>query len=271
MAPRDRRRPFHRLGVQFVAHLRVGVGAHLVRVGRDQDRMPGRQTAEHLAVLHGEVLRDPVRAAHRIGSDAGARGLVDAGDVLLPLVAGAHGLAQAVVDHRPAAGLRHPRHQPIGEFRIDAAAHLHRAGAKFAQHIGEREQFLVIRPQRGDRHTLRIEMPLLPRAREADRAGLHAVAHDLLHGLDLVVGGGALLAVLAHRVEAHGGVADQRAGIDAEVVVEPVHVLREAFPVRRRRCAAPPSEWLRHRTGIRPSAPRCRGAPGPARASSCRR
>ena len=74
-------------------------------------------------------------------------------------------------------------------------------------------------------------MPLLARAGEADRAGLHAVAHDRLHGLDLIVGGGALLAVLAHRVVAHGGVADQRAGIDAETLVEPVHVLRERLPI----------------------------------------
>ncbi len=119
----------------------------------------------------------------------------------------------------------------VAQFRIDAAAHLHRAGAKFAQHVGEREQLLVVRPQCRDRHALRIEMALLTRAREADRAGLHAVAHDLLHRLDLIVGGSALLALLAHRVEAHGGVADQRAGIDAEVLVEPVHVLREALPV----------------------------------------
>ena len=120
---------------------------------------------------------------------------------------------------------------PVGEFRIDAAAHLHRARAEFAQHVGEREDLLVVGPQRGDRHALRIEVALLTRAGEADRAGLHAVAHDRLHGLDLIVGRGALLAVLAHRVVAHGGVADQRAGIDAEALVEPVHVLRERLPI----------------------------------------
>ena len=193
--------------------------------------MPGRQAAEHLAVLHGEVLRHPVRAAHRIGADACPRGLVDARNVLLPLVAGAHGLAQAVVDNRAAAGFRQPCHHPVGEFRIDTATHLHRSGAKFAQHVGQREHLALVGPQCRDRHALRIEMALLARSREADRSGLHAVAHDRLHRLDLVIGGGALLAVLAHRVEPHGGVADQRAGIDAEVVVEPVHVLREGLPV----------------------------------------
>ena len=177
---RDRHRPFHRLGVQLVAHLRVGIGAHLLLIGRDQDRMPGRQPAEHLAVLHGEVLRHAVRAAHRIGADAGARGLVDTGDMLLPLVAGAHGLAQAVVDHRPAGGFGQARHHPVGEFGIDAAAHLHRAGAEFAQHVAEREHLLLVSPQRRDRHALRIEVPLLARTGEADRARLHAVAHQLL-------------------------------------------------------------------------------------------
>ena len=159
------------------------------------------------------------------------RGLFHARDVLLPLVGIAHGLAEAVVDHRPAGGFRKPRHQPVAEFRIDAAAHLHGAGTEFAQHVAEREDFLLVGPQCGDRHALRIIVPLLPRTGEADRASLHAVAHQRLHRLDFVLGGSALLAVLAHRVVAHRGVADQRAGIDAEALVEPVHVLRERLPV----------------------------------------
>jgi len=53
----------------------------------------------------------------------------------------------------------------------------------------------------------------------------------LLHRLDFVVGRGALLALLAHHVIAHGGMTDQRADIDAEIAVEPVHVLRERLPI----------------------------------------
>ena len=56
--------------VQLGADLGIGIGPHLLLVRRQQDRMPGRQAAEHLAVLHREVLRHPVRAAHRVGADA---------------------------------------------------------------------------------------------------------------------------------------------------------------------------------------------------------
>ena len=80
-------------------------------------------------------------------------------------------------------------------------------------------------------HALRVEMALLARHREAERAGLHAVAHDILHRLDLRLGGAGLLAVVAHHVMAHRRMADQIADIDAEVVVELIHVLRDRLPI----------------------------------------
>ena len=40
---------------------------------------------------------------------------------------------------------------------------------------------LLVGPQRRDRHALRVEMALLARHRQAERAGLHALAHDILH------------------------------------------------------------------------------------------
>ena len=80
-------------------------------------------------------------------------------------------------------------------------------------------------------HALRVVMALLARHREAERAGLHAVADDILHRLDLVVGGARLLALVAHHVMAHRGVADQIADIDAEAFVEMVHVLAGRLPV----------------------------------------
>ena len=46
-----------------------------------------------------------------------------------------------------------------------------------------------------------------------------------------VVGGARLLAVVAHHVMAHRGMADQIADIDAETLVEMVHVLRDRLPV----------------------------------------
>ncbi len=80
-------------------------------------------------------------------------------------------------------------------------------------------------------HALRVVMALLARHREAEGAGLHAVAHDVLHRLDLVVGGAGLLALVAHHVMAHRGVADQIADIDAEAFVELVHVLPGRLPI----------------------------------------
>ena len=65
------------------------------------------------------------------------------------------------------------------------------------------------------------------------------------------LGGGALLALVAHHVIAHRRVADQIADIDAEMAVEPVHVLRERLPIELDRVRAPPSGSLRHRRGTR--------------------
>ncbi len=73
-------------------------------------------------------------------------------------------------------------------------------------------------------------MALVARHREAKGAGLHAVAHQALHRRDLVISGGALLAVVIHHVVAHRGVADQVADIDPEIAVHLVEVLRHALP-----------------------------------------
>jgi hypothetical protein len=193
--------------------------------------VPGRQAAEHLAVLHREVLRHPVRAAHRVGADAQRRGFLDPRHVDLPLIRPPHRLAQRVVDDHPPARLGEAAHHAVLQLDILPAAGLDRAGAQIAQHIGERENLTLIGPQRRDRHALRIEMPLLARHRETERAGFHALAHDVLHRLDLVVGRARLLAVVAHHVVAHRGMADQIADIDAEPLVEMIHVLRDRLPV----------------------------------------
>ena len=74
-------------------------------------------------------------------------------------------------------------------------------------------------------------MALLARDREAERPGLHAVADDILHRLDLVVGGAGLLALVAHHVMTNRRVADQVADIDAEAFIEMVHVLAGRFPI----------------------------------------
>ena len=66
---------------------------------------------------------------------------------------------------------------------------------------------------------------------KTERAGAHAVAHDVLHGGDLGVRRRALLALVAHDIVADRGVADEIADIDPEIAVEFVDVLRHRFPV----------------------------------------
>src|SRR6185295_3280250 len=145
----------------------------------------------------------------RIGADAHRRGLFGAGHVDLPLFRTAHRLRQAVVDDHAAALCGEAPHHAVLQLDILAAAALNRAGAHLAQHVGEREDFLLVGPERRDRHALRIEMTLLARHAEAERAGLHALPDDILHLPYLRFGGAGLLALVAHHVMAHCGVADQ--------------------------------------------------------------
>src|SRR5438105_5150248 len=102
--------------------------------------MPGRQAPEYLAVLHSEVLRDPVRAAHRVRADAECGGLLDPRHVHLPLVGLAHGLREAVVDDGAPARVGETPDHAVLQLDILAAAGLTRAGAPFAQHMAEREE-----------------------------------------------------------------------------------------------------------------------------------
>ena len=80
-----------------------------------------------------------------------------------------------------AGGFRQPRHQPVLHLGVAAAARLDDAGAELAQHVGERENLLLVGPQRRDVDALRVVMALVARHRQAERAAFHAVAHDVLH------------------------------------------------------------------------------------------
>ena len=131
---------------------------------------------------------------------------------------------------RPVASTE-PRHQPVIELGRAAAARLDDAGAHLAQYVAEREDLLFIGPQRRDMHALRIVVALVARHRQAERAALDAVAHDILHLFDFIVRRGAALGLVAHDVIAYRRMADQIADIDAQILVEPVHVLRDRLPI----------------------------------------
>ena len=192
--------------------------------------MPHRHPAEGLSVAHREVVGDAVRRAHREGADALRGRRVDLGHLLLPLAGPAHRLAEIVVDDGAAGRLAEPAHQRVLHLGAVAAARLDEAGAEVAQHVAESEDFLFVRPDCRDVHALRVEMTLVARHREAQRAGLHAVAHQTLHLLYFVVRSGALLAVVAHHVVADRGVTDQVADIDAEMVIHLVEIFGKGLP-----------------------------------------
>ena len=192
--------------------------------------MPHRHAAEGLGVAHLEVVGDAVGRAHREGADALRGSRVDLLHLLLPLAGAAHRLAEIVVDDGAAGRLAEAAHQRVLHLGAVAAAGLDEAGAEIAQHVAEREDLLLVGPDRRDVDALRVKMALVARHRQAERAGLHAVADEALHPADLVVGGGALLALVAHHVIAHCGVADQIADIDAEVAVHLLEVFGEGLP-----------------------------------------
>ena len=234
--------------------------------------MPGRQAAEHLAVLHREVLRHPVRAAHRIGADAQRRGLLDARHVLLPLVRAAHRLRQAVVDDGAAASPRRG-----ARIMPSLSSTYWPPPAWIVPVPSSRSTSASAKISFSSAHSAGIGTPCgskWPFSRDTERPSAPAFMPSRTTSciaLICVVGGARLLAVVAHHVVAHRGVADQIADIDAEVLVELVHVLRDRLPIELDGASAPPSGSLRHRRGTRRAAPRCPCAPAPATASNCRR
>src|SRR5579875_1239105 len=82
-----------RFGMQLFADLRIAVGFELLLVGGEQDRMPGRQAAEFLAIAHRESVGDAVWRAHRKGANAFRGRRIDLRHLLLPLIRPAHRLA----------------------------------------------------------------------------------------------------------------------------------------------------------------------------------
>src|SRR5437764_12215266 len=135
--------------------------------------MPYRQTAKSLRVAHLEVVGDAVRRAHREGADALRRGLADLRHMLFPLVGTAHRLPEIVVDDRAAGRLAEAAHQAVLHLGRIAAAGLNEAGAEIAQHVAEREDFLLVGPDRREVDGRRIEMPLVARRRAAARPCAH--------------------------------------------------------------------------------------------------
>src|SRR5439155_62367 len=140
---------------------------------------------------------------------------------------------ERVVHDGPARRLGDPAEEPVLELGVGAAAALDHAGADLTQHVGQREQLGLRRGRRRDAFAGDVEVVHVARDREPERAGLERLAHHPPHGLELGVGGLTIGALLAHRVEPHRGVADERADVHRQLLPNRAHVLGERFPVPR--------------------------------------
>ena len=114
---------------------------------------------------------------------------------------------------------------------------LHDAGVQVAEGAGDREDLAEVGQPAG--HGVAVVADVGDRlgGGEPQRAGLQRLAHELALAGDLLGGGLPLDRVLAHDVEAQGGVADHGRDVDgAAHGVEGVEVLGERLegPVRRR-------------------------------------
>src|SRR5215831_16515854 len=97
--------------------------------------MPGGRAAEQLAITHSKELRCAVRRAQRIGSDTSLGRLIDQCHELLPLIGFTGCLAQIVVHHSAARGLREPTHETIFQLSITSTTALDNASAHLSQDI----------------------------------------------------------------------------------------------------------------------------------------
>ena len=219
------------LGPELRARRRIAVGAQLVLVRALEDRQPRRHAAEHLAVLHREPVDDAARVAERDCADALLHGLLDVRKMLLPPPWLTGLLEQGVVHDRPAARFRDPGEELVLQLGVGPAAALHDAGAGLAQDVGQREQLRFRGAGRGDALARDVEVVHVPRDREPECAGLERLPHQAAHRLELLQRGVAVRALLAHRVQAQGRVADERADVDTEPLADRVHVLGERLPV----------------------------------------
>ena len=156
--------------------------------------------------------------------------LLDVGQVRAPPAGLARLLEERVVHHLTAARLRETAQQLVLQLGVGAAAALDDTGAGLAQHVGQREQLGLRRAGGRDASTGHVEVVHVARDRQSERAGLERLAHQAAHRFQLLGLRLALGARLAHGVEPHRGVTDQRADVDAEPAAYRLHVLREALP-----------------------------------------
>ena len=121
-------------------------------------------------------------------------------------------------------------------------------GAHVSQNVAQGENLLLCGPDRRDQYPLGVEVALVSRHGQAQSTGLNSVADQLLHRLDLVLGGLAALALVSHDVVPDGGVSDQCSYVYSKaLLVQGIHVLAGSLPGEVYR--AKYFHWNRFHTG----------------------
>ena len=146
--------------------------------------------------------------------------------VLDPFVGVGDRIGDQVVDRRTAGTRRELSGDLTGLLGAarGAAGDLEDAGAEFAEHAGERPALVVVAHSGGVAAILRC-------GREAERPGMHRLAHQLLHLRELFGGRlDPLARGVAHHIAADARMADQGADIDAALFAERIQIVADQFP-----------------------------------------
>ncbi len=100
-----------------------------------------------------------------------------------------------------------------------------------ADHLAERQHLPAVGVTGGDRVAVTVGVGPGLRRREPEAAGLDRLGQQRAHGGQLLVVRHLAGPLCAHHPAADGAVADQEAGVDAQIALEPSEVLAEGGPV----------------------------------------
>ena len=183
--------------------------AVLVRAGDELGK--GWHRVERRRLVHPQLLLD--RPARHLYGNIGAGappGLVVG--QLLPVGPSRSGLGRISQDRRPVD--RTPQIELVEPLVVFARGHVDRAPADLGCDPDQGLGLLLRRRHRGNRAAPVSEMEAGPVGGEAQRPPEYGLGDDRSHVRDLVVGGRPLIGVVAHHVQADGGMTDVTAEVD---------------------------------------------------------
>ena len=224
----------HALRRQILAQLRargrVGKSllAHLHR--QEHEILPVGELIENLGVLQVEVTDQGNRLGQAVGTVAVTENPRHRVQLLLPQRRLGPAMVHALPDDRP---LRPAGQVVVGVevlHLVAAEDGLDDAAVELAEHVAQSVQLIVVREPAGHGLAVFPHVPLVAVGGETQGAGIHGVPHQALHLVHFARGGRSLHRLLAHDVLAHGDVAHQAAGVDAESSLQRVEILAVGVP-----------------------------------------